>query len=382
MEPVMNQMNEIYKQISVFLHRKDTVQERKELFDWFEKQSENGISEAEFADIQNNAKKSLIKDIQNPTRKIIQLRTVRYMVSAASILLIGFAALQFWPKPESLATTAQLASIPSGKERAIITLGDGKRIDLEHLSLNQSIQTGDVVIKKDGNGQISYHDVKTGKISIQKNSMYTPKGATYHLTLSDGTLVTLNADSKISYPTSFDHGDREVELRGEAYFHVRKTTNRSKFIVKTPGQKIEVLGTRFNVNAYPETDKTQTTLEEGSVVVSVPDAPQSNVYLKPNEQATLQHGTLNSRHIDIEEVLSWKKGQFYFNGNNTEEVMQQIARWYNIDIIYKRSKSKDQYSGTIPRNLSLNKLIELLNYADLNTKALVGDNSRIKLIIT
>jgi hypothetical protein len=168
MEPVMNQMNEIYKLISVFLNRKDTVQDRKELLDWFEKQSENGISETEFADIQNNAKKSLIKEIQNPTRKIIQLRTVRYIAIAASILLIGFSILQFWPKSEILATTAQLASIPPGKERAIIILGNGKRIDLEHLSLNQSIQTGDVIIKKDGKGQISYHDVKTGQISIQK----------------------------------------------------------------------------------------------------------------------------------------------------------------------------------------------------------------------
>ncbi|WP_313154944.1 FecR family protein [Sphingobacterium multivorum] len=378
----MNQMNEIYKLISIFLNRKDTVQEKKELLDWFEKQSEDGISETEFAAIQHNARVSLIKDIQNPERKIIQLRTARYIAVAASVILVGFSILQFWPKPEILATTAQLASIPPGKERAIIILGNGKRIDLEHLSLNQSIQTGDVIIKKDGTGQISYHDVKTGQISIQKNSMYTPKGATYDLTLSDGTLVTLNADSKISYPTSFDNRDREVELQGEAYFHVQKTINRSKFIVKTRGQKIVVLGTRFNVNAYPETDRTQTTLEEGSVMVSAQDVPQSNIYLKPNEQATLQHGTLNSRHIDIEEVLSWKKGQFYFNGNNTEEVMQQIARWYNIDIIYKRSKSKEEYTGTIPRNLSLNKLIELLNYADLNTKALMGDNSRIKLIIT
>ncbi|MNK00166.1 fec operon regulator FecR [compost metagenome] len=382
MEPVMNQMNEIYKLISVFLNRKDTVQDRKELLDWFEKKSENGISETEFADIQNNAKKSLIKEIQNPTRKIIQLRTVRYIAIAASILLIGFSILQFWPKPEILATTEQLASIPPGKERAIIILGNGRHIDLEHLPLNQSIQSDNVIIKKDGNGQISYHDVKSGQVDIQKNSMYTPKGATYDLTLSDGTLVTLNADSKISYPASFNTGEREVELQGEAYFHVQKTSNKSKFIVKTRGQKIEVLGTRFNVNAYPETDKIQTTLEEGSVLVSARDVPQANIYLKPSEQATLQNGVLNSHRVDIEEVLSWKKGQFYFNGNNTEEVMQQIARWYNIDITYHRSKDKEQYTGTIPRNLSLNKLIELLNYADLNTKALMGENSRIKLIIT
>ncbi len=355
MEPVMNQMNEIYKLISVFLNRKDTARERKELLDWFDRQSENGISETEFADIQNRTKKSLIREIQHAEQKITQLRTVKYLAMAAS---------------------------PPGKEKAIIILGNGRHIDLEHLPLNQSIQSDNVIIKKDGNGQISYHDVKSGQVDIQKNSMYTPKGATYDLTLSDGTLVTLNADSKISYPASFNTGEREVELQGEAYFHVQKTSNKSKFIVKTRGQKIEVLGTRFNVNAYPETDKIQTTLEEGSVLVSARDVPQGNIYLKPSEQATLQNGVLNSHRVDIEEVLSWKKGQFYFNGNNTEEVMQQIARWYNIDITYHRSKDKEQYTGTIPRNLSLNKLIELLNYADLNTKALMGENSRIKLIIT
>ncbi|MDR3006584.1 MAG: FecR domain-containing protein [Sphingobacterium sp.] len=382
MEPVMNQMNEIYKLISIFLNRKDTVEEKKRILDWFEKQSENGISETEFANIQNRTKKSLLREIQHSEQKVTPLRTVKYIAIAASILLIGFSILKFWPKPEILATTEQLASIPPGKEKAIIVLGNGKHIDLEHLPLNQSIQTDNVIIKKDGNGQISYHDVKTRQVDIQKNSMYTPKGATYDLTLSDGTLVTLNADSKISYPASFNNEEREVELQGEAYFHVQKTSNKSKFIVKTRGQKIEVLGTRFNVNAYPETDKIQTTLEEGSVLVSARDVPQGNIYLKPSEQATLQHGVLNSQRVDIEEVLSWKKGQFYFNGNNTEEVMQQIARWYNIDITYHRSKDKEQYTGTIPRNLSLNKLIELLNYADLNTKALVGENSRIKLIIT
>ncbi|MGE8379282.1 MAG: FecR family protein, partial [Sphingobacterium sp.] len=187
---------------------------------------------------------------------------------------------------------------------------------------------------------------------------------------------------KISYPTSFDQGDREVELQGEAYFHVRKTSNQSKFIVKTQGQKIEVLGTQFNVNAYLGLGQTKTTLAEGAVLVTLEDPNKHAVRLKPNEQAILQQGKLNSHLVNIEEVLSWKNGQFYFNGSNTDEVMQQIARWYNIDISYKRDENKEQYTGKIPRNLSLNKLIELLNYADLNTKALVEKNNRIKLIIT
>jgi len=382
MEPVMKELNEIYKLISNFLNREETVHGRKELFEWFDQQSKHDISEADFGNIQDNARKSIIKHIQGRKKKIILHPVIRYTGIAATLLIIGFSILKFWPEPERLATVDQLASTVAGKEKAIITLGNGKQVDLERLSLNQSIQTGDVIIKKDGNGQISYHDVKSGQISVQKNSMYTPKGATYDLTLSDGTLVTLNADSKISYPTSFDQGDREVELQGEAYFHVRKTSNQSKFIVKTQGQKIEVLGTQFNVNAYSGIGQTKTTLAEGAVLVTLEDQSKHSVRLKPNEQAILQQGKLNSHLVNIEEVLSWKNGQFYFNGNNTDEVMQQIARWYNIDIIYKRDENKEQYTGKIPRNLSLSKLIELLNYADLNTKALVEKNNRIKLIIT
>ena len=382
MEPVMKQLNEIYKLISNFLSREETVQERKELFEWFDQQSKHDISEADFGNIQNNARKSIIKQIQSPRKKINRHLAIRYTGIAASILIIGFSILKFWSEPEVLATTEQLASIAPSKEKAIIILGNGKQINLEQLAINQSIQTGDVIIKKDGNGKISYHDAKSGQISVQKNSMYTSKGATYDLILSDGTLVTLNADSKISYPTSFDQGDREVELQGEAYFHVRKNDNKSRFLVKTQGQKVEVLGTQFNVNAYPDMGKTQTTLAEGAVLVTSENQSNSCIHLKPNEQAILQHGKLNSHRVDIEEVLSWKNGQFFFNGNNTDEVMQQIARWYNIDIIYKRDENKEQYIGKIPRNLSLNKLIELLNYADLNTKALVEKNNRIKLIIT
>jgi len=378
----MNELNEVYKLISNFLNRKETVHGRKELFDWFDQQSRNDISEADFGNIQDNARKSIIKHIQSRKKKIILHPAIRYTGITATLLIIGFSILKFWPEPERLATVEQLASTTAGKEKAIIILGNGKQIDLEQLPLNQSIQTGDVIIKKDGNGQISYHDAKSGQISVQKNSMYTPKGATYDLTLSDGTLVTLNADSKISYPTSFDQGDREVELQGEAYFHVRKTSNQSKFIVKTQGQKIEVLGTQFNVNAYLGLGQTKTTLAEGAVLVTLEDPSKHAVRLKPNEQAILQQGKLNSHLVNIEEVLSWKNGQFYFNGSNTDEVMQQIARWYNIDISYKRDENKEQYTGKIPRNLSLNKLIELLNYADLNTKALVEKNNRIKLIIT
>lgn len=378
----MKQVKELYRLITQFLSRSESIEERKKLFDWFDLQSADQIPEEQFSSIQKNVKNRLLNEIGVIEKKSSTLKYIRVISAAAAVLIIGFFAYNLWPSTENIASEELLASVPAGKERAIITLGNGKKIDLEQLHLNQRIQTGDVIIIKDGNGQISYHDAKSNKPIVQKNSMHTPKGATYDLTLSDGTLVTLNADSKITYPTTFSQGNRVVELQGEAYFHVRKTSNESKFIVKTKDQHVEVLGTQFNINAYPETGKTQTSLEEGSVLVSLEKNSKSNVRLLPNEQAVLKQGGLSVHKIDIEEALSWKNGQFYFNGNNTAEVLQQIARWYNITITYQANSNKEQYSGKIPRNLSLDKLIKLLNFADLNTKAVLDKDNKINLIIT
>ncbi|PUV22119.1 FecR family protein [Sphingobacterium athyrii] len=378
----MKQVKELYRLISSFLSRAENIEERKQLFDWFDQQSADQIPEEQLSDIQQNVRNRLLNEIGTTERTSTTLKYLQYIGTSAAVLLIGFFAYNLWPSTENIASEELLASVPAGKERAFITLGNGKKIDLEQLNLNQHIQTGDVIIIKDGNGQISYHDAKSNKPIVQKNSMHTPKGATYDLTLSDGTLVTLNAESKITYPTSFTEGNRIVELQGEAYFHVRKTSNKSKFIVKTKDQHVEVLGTQFNINAYPETGKIQTSLAEGSVLVSLEKNNKSRVRLLPNEQAVLKQGGLSVHKIDIEEALSWKNGQFYFNGNNTAEVLQQIARWYNITITYKANSNKEQYSGKIPRNLSLDKLIKLLNFADLNTKAVLDKNNKINLIIT
>ncbi|MNN64277.1 hypothetical protein D3C81_1797110 [compost metagenome] len=109
---------------------------------------------------------------------------------------------------------------------------------------------------------------------------------------------------------------------------------------------------------------------------------RSAVKLRPNEQAFSEKGKLRSKTINIDQVLSWKSGQFCFDGTNTSEVFKEIARWYDIDVTYNGTSNASQYSGKIPRNLSLDKLIQLLNYANIQTKAVIGKNNRINLIIT
>lgn len=379
--PLMKQVKHIYKLITLFLNRQESPQERRALFDWMDAlPSEQERGEQELIEMRKNTRRRLLSKINKSQKTIRISRIVRYSSVAAAILMIGFLVVRYWPVTEQEASKSLLASIPPGHETAIITLADGQQINLDQLALNQSVQVGGTVISKDAQGKVSYRDVVTGKQQVQRNTLYTPKGATYDLMLSDGTLVSLNADSKLIYPSSFEGGDRVVELEGEAYFHVQKTTNKARFIVKAGQEQTEVLGTKFNVNAYAK-EQIQTALEEGSVVVSRKDRGQS-VHLKPNEKAQTVQGKLVAAAVNMEDVLGWKRGQFCFDGTNTAAVMQEIARWYDIDVSYERIDRGPQYSGKIPRNISLDKLIELLNFADLKTKAVVGSGNRIHLIIT
>lgn len=379
--PLMKQVKHIYKLITLFLNRQESPQERRALFDWMDAlPSEQERSEQELIEMRKNTRKRLLSTINKSQKSIRISRIVRYSSVAAAILMIAFLVVRYWPVTEQEASKSLLASIPPGHKTAIITLADGQQINLDQLALNQSVQVGGTLISKDAQGKVSYRNVATGKQQVQRNTLYTPKGATYDLMLSDGTLVSLNADSKLIYPSSFEGGDRVVELEGEAYFHVQKTTNKARFIVKAGQEQTEVLGTKFNVNAYAK-EQIQTALEEGSVVVSRKDIGQS-VHLKPNEKAQTVQGKLVAAAVNMEDVLGWKRGQFCFDGTNTAAVMQEIARWYDIDVSYQRIDRGPQYSGKIPRNISLDKLIELLNFADLKTKAVVGSGNRIHLIIT
>ncbi|WP_104385369.1 FecR family protein [Sphingobacterium sp. HMA12] len=375
----MKQVKELYKLICSFLSRSENIEERKQLFDWFDQQTANQIPEGHFSAIQKNTKHRLLAEVGMIEKKTSTIKYFYYISTAAAILLIGFFTYKYWPAAEHIASDKLLASIPPGSEKAIITLADGKQINLDELHLNQSLQIGETILTKDAQGKVSYRNAATGKVAIQQNTLKTPKGATYDIVLADGTLVSLNADSKLTYPSAFAYGDRIVELEGEAYFQVQKTKDHRGFIVKTGNQQIKVLGTKFNINAYSGDAGIRTSLEEGAVIVS---KQNSAVHLKPNEQAFSEQGKLRSKSINIDQVLSWKSGQFYFDGTNTEDVFNEIARWYDIDITYNSKSNAGQYSGKIPRNLSLEKLIALLNYADIKTKAIVGKNNRINLIIT
>lgn len=380
----MMHFKDSYKKLVHYLQGDKDSSIRRDITSWYDEHSSSiDLDESAQVKIKERAKERIFSSIKTSQPRAIKRSIIAWSAAAAAILAIGyFGYEQIQQNTYQVATSTELARVQPAQEKALIILENGEEIDLDQIGLNQSIQVGEIVIKKDGKGKVSYHNAHTGAVAVQMNTLQIPKAAVYELTLTDGTKVKLNSDSKLIYPSSFGASDRIVKLEGEAYFEVSKTSNKSRFIVESKSQSIEVLGTKFNIKAYPEDPNSLTTLAEGAVEVHKKSSSEIAL-LKPSQQAMVNTSSpIQTKNINLDDALSWLNNQFYFNGANTEEVLQEISRWYDVDIQFDRKKTNTQYSGRIPRNLSLEKLVELLNYAEMQVKPVIGGNKRIKLIIT
>jgi len=206
------------------------------------------------------------------------------------------------------------------------------------------------------------------------NSLSTPKGGQYQLTLPDGTNVWLNAASSITFPTAFTGSQRSVEISGEVYFEVAKRLDRP-FVVGVNGrQSVLVLGTQFNINGYSDEAAIQTTLIAGSVKVQCRVAgltrnDAASVILKPGQQAVVaasdqgarsKKGILVNPDTDIEKVMAWKKGLFNFNGADVPTVMRQLERWYDIQVRYEGAVPVIRFKGELDRGVNLSEVLKIL----------------------
>lgn len=263
--------------------------------------------------------------------------------------------------------------IPPGKEGAILTLADGKTLVLDSLHNGEiAAQNGATLLLADGH--LAYRKDKAipanGELSY--NTMTTPKGRQYQVVLPDGTRVWLNAASSLTYPTAFTGKDRTVEITGEAYFEVAKNQNKP-FIVKiNRATEVEVLGTRFNVNAYVDEPAIHTTLLEGSVKVIAQKKAQ---LLTPGQQAQVNIASSTIRLIpeaNLEQVLAWKNGFFSFSDADLETVMRQLARWYNVEVHYEGAIPKREFNGEIGAGLTLDQVLKILTKTRVNYKIEAG----------
>lgn len=284
----------------------------------------------------------------------------RFAVAASVVLAIGVGSY-FFMQTDKVKPKAQLAAndIAPGGNKAVLTLANGRKISLTDASSGGLAVQDNVKIIKTADGSLAYQDAGTQTAASPVagyNMISTPLGGQYHLILADGTNAWLNAGSSIRYPASFNGVDRRVEITGEVYFEVAHNP-RKPFRVVTSGQLIEVLGTHFNVSAYPGDPAIKTTLLEGSVSVSASDVVK---IIKPGEQSALTSKGLVVSQADLEEAVAWKNGYFRFNDEKISSVMAKLSRWYDIEVVYKGPMSNEGFNGKISRFRNISQALKML----------------------
>ncbi|WP_256006070.1 FecR family protein [Pedobacter deserti] len=300
----------------------------------------------------------------------------RWIAVAALLLMVlsvGIYTLILNPGGGSAEPVRSAITIPPGGNKAILTLADGSRVLLGTTTGSGKVkEQGGVRLVEQGNGKLAYLiDGNNASSDGEKlmNNIRTPRGGQYQVTLSDGTRVWLNSASSISYPADFPAGERRVEVSGEVYMEVAHDQTKP-FRVVSGQQTVEVLGTRFNINMYPDEPAVRTTLAEGSVRVIHGSAvtTTSIAVLKPGQQSILAGGNVKVASVDVEPVIAWKNGIFKFNKTNLREVTRQLSRWYDVDFTYAAGVSDRSFSGELARNANISEILDLLRFLDINFK--------------
>ncbi|WP_246076933.1 FecR family protein [Pedobacter ureilyticus] len=298
----------------------------------------------------------------NPRPKTRSIGYLKHIAIAASILLcVGLGLVLFNKKIEPVPAVAinKLENVLPGRNKATLTLADGSVIDLDQALTGDLSKQNGIVIRKTEDGQLEYVIQDKPDAISGTNTITTPRGGRYQVSLPDGTKVWLNAASSLTYPYPFAKNERSVMLQGEAYFEVAKDKQRP-FKVTANQQMVEVLGTHFNINAYNDEPLQKTTLLEGAVKVAVGG---NEVKLKPGEQAKFDPANtqlLVDKNIDPDQYVAWKNEVFAFNNEDLKSIMRQISRWYDIDVVYKGKITTEKYFGEIPRSANLLEVFKIL----------------------
>lgn len=302
----------------------------------------------------------LIKNVLREN-KPIQLnphRSLRWYYLAAAIAALVFITGSIYLLSNRKKVPARLVQTPTqpfkndikpGVTRAILQAGNVQ------VTLNKTdtsfVLAGNAVLINSGDLQVS--DVKPVQYTL-----ITPRGGQYSLVLADGTKVWLNADSKLVYPSIFNRISRDVYLTGEAYFDV-KTDAAHPFIVHTEEQNIKVLGTEFNIKAYPDDKESITTLVNGKVQVN---SFGKQILLKEGQQATSGNDGQFSLQpdADVKQAIAWKEGYFRFDNTDIHDIMKQLSRWYNVKVDYEKGSVPHEFVAVINRNNNISQILEML----------------------
>jgi transmembrane sensor len=293
------------------------------------------------------------------------------------------------PGPGPVVNSRPKNDIAPGGNKAVLTLANGSTIVLDSAQDGTLAQQGTTKIIKLNGGALAYHaatdsrgqttEQTTGQTGSTEqagyNTIATPRGGQYRIILPDGSKVWLNAASSLRFPAAFTGSERTVELTGEAYFEIMKNAEKP-FHVKVPSggtggdgrdgeggggeyMDVEVLGTSFNVMAYTNEEKSHTTLLEGKVKVKQGALAEN---LSPGRQAIVDQTTHAMVVADgnIDQAVAWKDGLFRFKETDIRELMRQVERWYDVDVVYRTTRSDQDFTGVVSRNKNVSTLLQML----------------------
>ena len=374
----MKNFNHITKLYQKYLNNACNPQELQELLHHFEddepnaelvqmirteleKDDERDVALPQVQAILSKLDESMQVNVINPKakRRSFFTTSMRYW-SAAALLFLSL--LLYYGKERlnifGTYTSTYKNDIPAGGDKAYLTLADGKRIALTDSMVGTISPAPGFRISKTAKGQLRYELAK-GASGNGYNTITTPKGGKYEVILADGTHVYLNAASSLRFPTSFTGvAERRVTLTGEGYFEVSHR-NGQPFYVQSGKQLLRVLGTHFNLKAYPDEQSVKTTLLQGSVEVS--NSEGSNAVLKPGQQSQLDQGKLKLAEVDVMAATDWQRAEINLKAEDFQSTMRKIARWYDVEIVFDETAPGDlTLGGLVSRDKSLVAVLKVM----------------------
>lgn len=364
-----------------------TSDQRQELNTWLQENGDNYLLYEELMDeeklgndLNELHKYDPARAYEKVTQKIFPEKTTGKRVffkiwwyTAAALLLLVAGGIAYFTLNKPTKTIVPQSTIIAQKKapgtqpdtkKAVLILADGTNLTLNEIVNGDIALQGHVIIHKNKNGELEYKPTEASASIAGSNTLRTPRGGEYEVVLEDGTKIWLNSASTLQFPVQFNTNERRVVLTGEAYFEVAKaidpkTNNKKSFIVSVDNMEVQAIGTAFNISAYKEDDRSQTTVVEGLVKVT-----RNNKFsmLKPGKKLIAGDSAITIEDADIKQEIAWKNGEFVFRNTSLKMVMNELARWYDMDVQYAPGVPSLHFSGEVQRESDITKVLDMLEY--------------------
>jgi ferric-dicitrate binding protein FerR (iron transport regulator) len=337
-------------------------EEDKLLSDWLQESPENRqfySNAQEFkSSKQENSTQEAWKKIEQRVKKQKRNRIIIYSSAACFALLI--TTFLFVDRKEKGKNRIVATSTVATSDVTTLVLSDGTNINLEQKNNITFKEAGATIEQK--KKSLTYSAQTTKPNILTYNTIIVPRGEEFYLVLSDSTKVWINSETVLRYPVEFAQNKREIEIKGEAFFKVKKDKKRP-FIVTSDNQRIEVTGTEFNVSSFGKENSIVTTLVEGSVQITANDHSGLSVGLESGTQCIFskKNSQFIKRKVDVSLYTSWKDGSFCFQDEPLEDIMSTLSRWYNFNYVFKNDQYKSiRFTGRLKRTESIERILTLI----------------------